>query len=47
MQECLDAPVDTLVRMGEAAQNRVLARPSVDKQAAQLEELFQGVEKEP
>jgi hypothetical protein len=31
--------------MGEAAHNRVLARHSVDTQAAQLEELFQGAVK--
>ena len=42
MQACLDAPVDTLVRMGEAAHKRVLARHSVDTQAAQLANLFHG-----
>jgi colanic acid/amylovoran biosynthesis glycosyltransferase len=41
MQECLDTPVDTLVRMGEAAQKRVLARHNVDVQAVQLAQLFQ------
>lgn len=45
MQDCLDTPVDTLVRMGEAGHNRVVARHSVDKQAAQLEGLFQGAAK--
>ena len=42
MQDCLDAPADTLARMGEAAQKRVLARHNVDTQAAQLAELFQA-----
>ena len=42
MKECLDAPIETLVRMGETAHNRVIAHPSIDKQAAQLEELFRG-----
>ena len=41
MQACLDAPVDTLARMGEAAHERVLARHSVDTQAAKLGKLFQ------
>lgn len=42
MQDCLDAPADTLARMAEAAQKRVLARHNVDAQAAQLAELFQA-----
>jgi colanic acid/amylovoran biosynthesis glycosyltransferase len=42
MQACLDTPADTLTRMGEAAYERVLARHSVDTQAAQLAELFQA-----
>ena len=42
MRDCLDAPADTLARMGEAAQKRVLARHNVDMQAAQLAELFQA-----
>jgi glycosyltransferase involved in cell wall biosynthesis len=42
MQDCLDTPADTLARMGEAAQKRVLARHNVDTQAAQLAELFQA-----
>ena len=42
MQECLEAPVETLALMGEAAQKRVLARHNVDTQAAELESLFRG-----
>ena len=42
MQDCLDTPAETLARMGEAAQKRVLARHNVDTQAAQLAELFQA-----
>ncbi len=42
MRDCLDAPADTLARMGEAAQKRVLARHNVDTQATQLAELFQA-----
>jgi len=40
MQACLDAPVDTLVRMGEAGNQRARAYHSVDTQAAQLADLF-------
>lgn len=40
MRGCLEAPVGTLIRMGEAAYERVLAFHSVDKQAAQLARLF-------
>jgi len=40
MQACLDAPVDTLVRMGEAGNQRARAYHSVDTQAAQLANLF-------
>jgi glycosyltransferase involved in cell wall biosynthesis len=36
MQDCLDAPVDTLARMGEAARATVLARHDVDKAAGML-----------
>jgi glycosyltransferase involved in cell wall biosynthesis len=43
MQTCLYAPADTLVRMGEAAYKRVLARHNVDKEAVQLAKLFQIV----
>jgi len=45
MQACLDAPADTLTRMGEAAHERVLARHNVDTQAAQLGRLFQAAVK--
>lgn len=40
MQICLDVPIDTLRRMGEAARERVIARHSVDTQAALLANLF-------
>ncbi len=40
MQDCLDAPTDFLMRMGNAAHKRVLARHCVDKQAAQLVKFF-------
>ena len=40
MQDCLDAPTDVLMRMGNAAHKRVLARHCVDKQAAQLVKFF-------
>jgi colanic acid/amylovoran biosynthesis glycosyltransferase len=40
MQGCLDAPVDTLVRMGEAGNKSVRTYHSVDTQAAQLASLF-------
>lgn len=42
MQICLDVPIDTLRRMGEAARERVVARHSVDTQAALLADLFRG-----
>jgi colanic acid/amylovoran biosynthesis glycosyltransferase len=42
MQECLEAPVETLALMGEAAQKRVLERHNVDTQAEQLSRLFQS-----
>jgi glycosyltransferase involved in cell wall biosynthesis len=41
MHGCLDAPSCTLTRMGEAAHKRVLARHSVDTQAARLAKLFE------
>jgi glycosyltransferase involved in cell wall biosynthesis len=42
MRACLDAPEDTLARMGEAARSRVLARHDVDTEAAKLGKLFRG-----
>jgi colanic acid/amylovoran biosynthesis glycosyltransferase len=46
MQACLNAPVDTLTRMGEAAYQRVLARHNVETQAVKLINLFAGAIKE-
>jgi colanic acid/amylovoran biosynthesis glycosyltransferase len=43
MQACLEARAETLIRMGDAAQKRVLKRHSVDTAAAQLAKLFQSV----
>jgi colanic acid/amylovoran biosynthesis glycosyltransferase len=40
MQECLAYPIEGLVRMGEAARQRVLSRHDVDTQAARLAEAF-------
>jgi glycosyltransferase involved in cell wall biosynthesis len=40
MKACLDAPVDMLDRMGEAARRRVLARHDVNTEAAKLAKLF-------
>jgi glycosyltransferase involved in cell wall biosynthesis len=40
MQTCLEAPPQTLARMGAAACRRVRERHNVDIQAAQLEQLF-------
>jgi glycosyltransferase involved in cell wall biosynthesis len=42
MQTCLDTPLETITRMGEAARARVLERHDVDKEAAKLIELFQS-----
>jgi glycosyltransferase involved in cell wall biosynthesis len=42
MRACLETPVETLVRMGEAAHNRVVERHSVDTQAAKLNKFFQA-----
>jgi glycosyltransferase involved in cell wall biosynthesis len=42
MQACLDAPDETLARMGEAARERVLARHDADNEAAKLAKLFRG-----
>jgi glycosyltransferase involved in cell wall biosynthesis len=40
MVACLDAPPDTLARMGAAAHERVLARHDVDREARKLAALF-------
>ena len=40
MRCCLDAPVDLLLRMGEAARERVLLRHDVNREAAKLGTLF-------
>src|SRR5262249_19052952 len=45
MQTCLDAPADTLLRMGEAAHKRVLAHHTIDTAAAKLTKLFQAASK--
>lgn len=42
MQSSLDAPMETLVRMGEAARRHVLDRHDIRKQAAQLAGLFES-----
>ena len=42
MRACLEVPVETLVRMGEAAHKRVVERHSVDTEAAKLGKLFQA-----
>jgi colanic acid/amylovoran biosynthesis glycosyltransferase len=42
MQACLDAQVHDLALMGEAAHNHVIARHSVDVEAAKLAKLFAG-----
>ena len=41
MRACLEAPVEALVRMGEAAHKRVVERHSVDTEAGKLGRLFQ------
>jgi colanic acid/amylovoran biosynthesis glycosyltransferase len=43
MRICLEAPVDVLNRMGDAAYKRVLARHFIDRQAERLAELFNSV----
>jgi glycosyltransferase involved in cell wall biosynthesis len=43
MRDCLDAPEEMLVRMGEAARARVLARHNIDTEAAKLAKLFRDV----
>lgn len=40
MKDCLDAPLDTIVRMGEAGRARVLQRHDVDVEARKLAMLF-------
>jgi len=42
LQACLDTPVDTMARRGEAAHKRVVERHNVDTQAAALKKLFQA-----
>jgi glycosyltransferase involved in cell wall biosynthesis len=42
MQACLDAPVDSLTRMGEAGHKRVIERHNLETTAAQLSELFRA-----
>jgi len=42
MQACLDAPPETITRMGEASRARVIERHDVDKEAAKLAELFRS-----
>jgi colanic acid/amylovoran biosynthesis glycosyltransferase len=42
MRACLETPVKTLARMGEAAHNRVRERHSVDTEVAKLGKLFQA-----
>jgi glycosyltransferase involved in cell wall biosynthesis len=46
MQACLDAPVETLARMGEAARKRVFECHNIDVQAAKLANLFHLVTSE-
>ena len=41
MRACLETPVETLVRMGEAAHKRVVERHSVDTEAGKLRKFFQ------
>ena len=41
MQQCLDAPVEVLARMGEAARRRALEHHDIDTEAAKLATLFQ------
>jgi colanic acid/amylovoran biosynthesis glycosyltransferase len=42
IQSCLDEPLETITRMGEAARARVLERHDVDKEASKLIALFQA-----
>jgi colanic acid/amylovoran biosynthesis glycosyltransferase len=42
IQNCLDEPLETITRMGEAARARVLQRHDVDVEARKLITLFQA-----
>jgi glycosyltransferase involved in cell wall biosynthesis len=42
MQTCLDAPPETITRMGNAARARVVERHDVDKEASKLADLFRA-----
>jgi glycosyltransferase involved in cell wall biosynthesis len=42
MQDCLETPVETLVRMGEAAHKGAIERHSVDDEATKLGKLFRA-----
>lgn len=44
MRECLAAPTNVLIRMGESARRRVLERHDADKSASMLKDLFQKQE---
>jgi glycosyltransferase involved in cell wall biosynthesis len=41
LQACLQTPIETLRRMGEAGRERVLARHDVSVEAAKLRALFE------
>ena len=47
MQTCLAAPAETIVRMGDAARTRVLARHNVDKEVGKLIDLFRNHKNSP
>ena len=42
IQNCLELPLETMTRMGNAARARVLERHNIDKEAAKLTALFQA-----
>jgi colanic acid/amylovoran biosynthesis glycosyltransferase len=42
MLACLDAPPETIARMGEAARSKVLEHHDVDKEAGKLIDLFRS-----
>lgn len=46
MQACLDTPFETLLRMGDAAQERVMLRHSAETEAIKLAALFKAVDPE-